>query len=323
MLTVALKWNSRRHARVTVILVGVCAVTACGRSRTAARGCSVTGGADAAERAVATRACEYARSRFALLFGDPVPGAAVELRSQVAFSLQVQPDHSVLVHWPDAGTQRRTITAIHDGIGGGANADAENLSHEISHVLLIARFYPDSTNAQEYGSAFADWFDEAVAMWAEPDDERANRIERARNLDSAAVHLDAILREPHSAMDAAARSITTTVTGCKPAGDPDFCKNRGMLPGTRRSIDARGKVTVDTIKPGSPDEAKLAFDDAFYSRAIALLTFIYERGGRVATAELAARLKAGKTHDVLLGLPGLPSSQSALDQQWTKWLYAR
>jgi hypothetical protein len=160
---------------------------------------------------------------------------------------------------------------------------SEVLPHEIMHALTMARFYADSDAVEHggYGTPLPDWFEEGIAIWAEPAESRLGRLEQARALSEHRRDLATILRSAHPA-----------------AADPSI-------------IAARPGAAVPR------DEALRAF----YPQAIAVIAFVHEAGGTAAMHELAARLvrKPGDPL-ALLGLPGLPAGEAELLTAWDRWL---
>jgi hypothetical protein len=247
--------------------------------------CEVSGVTNSvADVSRANLACQLARERFSTLLGGPVPEVTVILWEQAGYRTGVQGSRAV-IYWP---TGRTLATGSRDGSEGPYGADPwqEVLPHEIAHVLLAARFFgsgPEvSAGAGGYGTPFPDWLDEAVAIWVEPATSRAARLAEARAL-------------PRSR-----REISTIMSARHPA-----------------SGDAQVLAMRDGATP--PADADL---EAFYPQAIALLGFVFDRGGRAGVQQLAERLRAGRASgaDALLGLPGMPEDPAALAVLWGRWL---
>jgi hypothetical protein len=159
------------------------------------------------------------------------------------------------------------------------------LPHEIAHLLLAARFFPESPAAPDggYGTPFPDWLDEGVAIWAEPEENRRRRLEQARALPPARLDLYSILSTPHP---------------------------------------ASGNAAAYTPRDGSARQADDALW-AFYPQAIAVLTFIHDLGGSSAVQELTDRLTVDPADPLaILGLPGLPTDSDAMLGAWEEWLTA-
>jgi hypothetical protein len=246
--------------------------------------CEVSGAtASVADVSRAARACEVARERFGALLGSPVPDVSVILREEGGYRTGVRGGRAV-IYWP---TGRALTTAAGEDPSGPYGADPwrEVLPHEIAHVLLAARFFgsgPDVSERGGYGTPFPDWLDEAVAIWVEPARSRSTRLAEARALPSARRDLAVIMHAEHPA-----------------AGDSAVLAMRdGALP---------------------PQDDAL---EAFYPQAIALLGFVFDRGGPAGARQLAERLRADPWAGpgALLGLPGIPRDPRALDPLWSRWL---
>jgi hypothetical protein len=237
----------------------------------------------------AKEGCEMARSRFTELFGGSAPGVRVRLWNEPSYRIGLQRGQAVII-WP-------TSLAMAPRGADGEFADSDLieahleeqwstvLPHEIAHLLLAARFFPERPAAPDggYGTPFPDWLDEAVAIWAEPKENRRRRLEQARELSPTRLDLDSILGTPHP---------------------------------------ASGNAAAYTPRDGSARQADDALW-AFYPQAIAVLTFIHELGGSIAVQELADRLVVDPNDPLaILGLPGLPTDTDALLAAWEDWLAA-
>lgn len=227
-----------------------------------------------AEKSRAMDSCRNARSAFAELLGDPVPPVRVVLWEQQGYRMGVD-GHTAVVFWP----VDRTRAVLPE--------DAAVLPHEIAHVLLAARFDGAAGEAgaaeDGYGTPLPDWFEEGVAIWAEPRGQRAGRVAQARALPPERLELRSILRSSH------------------PAAADDMvlaARDGGAIPADRELWD-------------------------FYSRSIALLSFVFEQGGAEAVGALADRLVADPADArALAGLPGLPAEHAEIRQAWDAWIAA-
>lgn len=230
----------------------------------------------------AIAACDVARARFAELFGGPVSGVRIILWDEPHYRMGLLGGEAA-IFWPtgEVMTPRRA-----DPITAELHVEKqwrEVLPHEIAHLLLAVQFFRDipSTPGPGYGTPFPDWLDEAVAIWAEPEESRQRRIEQARELPAEYLDLRSILTRPHPATGNSAAYIARD--------------------GTARPADY-------TLW-------------AFYPQAIAVLAFIHEHGGTPATMELVRRLQADPDDLLpLTGLPGLPEDFEAVESLWEEWL---
>lgn len=226
-------------------------------------------GAAPGEEARVRAACRSARASFAELFGDSVPPVRLILWEEPGYRTGVKGDTAV-VFWPL------------DHARGALPDDPAMLPHEIAHALVAARFFArEDEAAGDYGTPLPDWFEEALAIWAEPRSQRARRVEQARKLPPERRTLSVILESPHPA--AAHDSILET-------------------------------------RDGAPIPRDQALWD-FYPRSIALLSFVFDRGGAKAVRALASRLQADPDdRRALTGLPGLPHDEWGLRLSWHAWL---
>lgn len=245
--------------------------------------CEVAGvPATAADTARARTACQVARARFAELFGDPVPNVRVILQDRAGYRAGIQGITAAIL-WP-------TTRAMEARVGRGAAAKKhieeqwrDVLPHEITHALLAVRFDGAWTEPPSagYGTSFPDWFDEGVAIRAESIENRRARLAQAR------------------ALPAARRDLRSIVASRHPA-----------------QADTRLLAIRDGAAP-PPDRA--LWD--FYSQAIAVLEFVFQKGGQAAIRELAARYIADPNDpDALAGLPGLPSTLEGVVAAWEEWI---
>jgi hypothetical protein len=273
-------------------------------SASTAAPCEVTGeGASVTEIARASHACEVARERFRMLFGEPVPSVEVSFWNEAGYRTGLQ-GRTAVIYWPTTEARARSGAAAASTSKVSYEADpwTEVLPHEISHVLLAARFFGVGSWQEEqdgYGTPFPDWMDEGVAIWAEPAFARAGRLQEARALPSVRRELGTILSGRHPAL-----------------------------------YDPRVMAMRDGGAPPTDDDNLVAF----YPQSIALVGFIYDAGGADAMVELAKRLQTkkaepaaargpslanGTARDVaaaLVGLPGMPSDLATTVDAWNRWL---
>lgn len=299
--------------------------------------CEIAGSGTPADSARAREGCAVARSRFEMLFGGPVPGVTIVLSDSNSYQAEIVNGRLRMLA-PNSRTLRSAAIAL--GNWGTLSADRIDAQvedrwrdiypHELSHALLWARFFPNvAISESRYATPFPDWFDEAVAIWAESSELKEQRLSAARS-DSGARDLAAILSADHPSRDAPdligvtgsgdLMLHTTTYGPCKGYCPESLRQPRRFY--TFRLVGADGRVTVDTLPEGS--RVVRAIQDGglfFYPRAYAVLSFIYERGGRPAMVELAQRLQSGAGPiEAVLGLPGLPGDLSGIQAQWGAWL---
>lgn len=245
--------------------------------------CLVAGPGVAEDMARARAACDIARERFARLIGESAPRVQIVLREQTGYRTSADGGTAIL-YWPTGATLR-----THLGSGTAAERQiaqqwSDVLPHEIGHALMIAHFYPTggASTHRGYGTPLADWFEEAVAIWAEPDASRATRLAQARRLPPHRQDLERILSGSHPA------AANTAYLASRDAGTP--AANAALW--------------------------------AFYPQSYAVLAFVHEHGGTTAVAELARRIRAGEGAGarLLVGLNGLPLSNADLLRLWQVWI---
>jgi hypothetical protein len=272
-------------------------------------------------------ACARARMRYAELFGHAAPAGRLTLSEQAGFVAGTQGPLWIF-QWPVESRLREEATASGRS---GASLDEflreewrETLPHEIGHVMLAADFFPNggASRPGEYATILPDWFDESVAIWMEPDALRAQRLERARQI--APPPIAAVLAHRHpQAAESREFYSTRIVTRGPCAGDCIGVDRPDETQRVRTRIRRDGTVVVDTVYSSPSATNDDVVGSHFYEYSLAALTYVSERGGRRATAELGRRLRANPALTLpLLGLPGLPNDSTALEADWRRWLLA-
>lgn len=241
--------------------------------------CEVTGDTSSEDDvALAITACESARARFGELFGEPVPNVRIQLTRDSGYRIGTE-EAGAAVLWPTSEAMR---PAEDDHV---ALQWREVLPHEASHALLTARFFADVEIAEDdYGTPLPDWLDEGVAIWAEPEESRAERIAQARGLPAHRRGLEDILTAPHPAM-----------------------------------ANAAAWRMRDGAAPPSDDEALWAF----YPQSIAVLAFVLETGGPEALRGFVERALERPSEvgvSALVGLPGMGEDEAGVVAAWEEWL---
>jgi hypothetical protein len=213
---------------------------------------------------------------------------------------------------------RDTVTAFVPTLPGGADSLGSfqhwvrSAPHELAHALYNAR----TGIRHKYGPGDGDWFVEAVAVWAEDDARRQQRIVQAASSHGHVLELPCVLRMHHPMQDSRGVSMERVTTS--------IC--RGICPGRpdtlyiREMTRADGTRTVDTLSADSPILVQNEVATAFYAAAIAVLQFVHERGGPAAVRLLEERLRAGAGGDALVNLPGLPPAFEDFSREWEAWL---
>lgn len=160
---------------------------------------------------------------------------------------------------------------------------AEVLPHELMHALTMAHFFADgdAVDPGGYGTPLPDWFEEGIAIWGEPESTRTARLAQARQLPPQRLRLQAILEGRHP-----------------------VAANPALLQAAPGAAVPR-------------DEALRAF----YPQSIAVLSWIFDRGGSAAVAELGRRLALDPADTrAVAGLPGLPLTMDLAEGDWQEWL---
>jgi hypothetical protein len=226
-------------------------------------------------------ACETARARYAELFGES-PAVHIVLRDAAEYEI-ASVGGTGIVFWPNT-----------EALGGPAAGEArrqawldaqwtEVLPHEVMHALTMAGFYSEggADSHGGYGTPLPDWFEEGIAIWAEPEASRSGRLRQAQALPAERRQLFKIL-----------------------AGEHPVAANAALL----------------APQPGATvprDEALRAF----YPQAFAVLSFVFDAGGAAAVRELGQRLVRNPADTrALLRLPGLPAAEGELANAWDRWL---
>lgn len=323
--------------RTHVILIAALVLAGCSAAPpvlSSNQGCTITGEGTESDRVLAEQACFQARDGFEELFGNPVPPVLVELHAGSSFALDIADSGAAEIKWPNAEGLTRNARALHEKGTTDALIDrfveagwAQTLPHEISHLLLFAKWFPpeslDSDSGRRYGSPLPDWLDEAAAIWGESPHLQAQRLAQARELPPESRTLEAILSAEHPSLRSGRRneggvmSRSTTYGEC--IGDCGDHPDEGTT--IRRTV-ADGVLTVDTLEADSPEQEFRADKSAFYPKSIAVLTFVFERGGSPAVRTLRRRLMDDDDQDpaVLAGLPGLPETPEQVEALWEDWL---
>jgi hypothetical protein len=267
-------------------------------------GCSVVGNPDPQLAARAVAACVMARQRLEHLFGQPA----------ATVNLHLVPELPLL----SFRFTKDTVAAYVPTLPGGADSLGSfqqwerSAPHEIAHALYNARtgiFHP-------YGPGAGDWFVEAVAIWAEYDASRQQRIHQAAGTYRHVLDLPRLLNMHHPMQDSRGMSLERVTTSiCR-----GICPDRPDTLYIREMTRADGTRTVDTLSADSPILVQGEVATAFYAAAIAVLQFVHEHGGPAAVRLIEERLRAGAGADALVNVPGLPPAFADFARGWEEWL---
>jgi hypothetical protein len=264
----------------------------------------------------ARSACEAARKRFGDLFGARAPDVRLLLTSEGDIAAGYRAGR-VLMRFPRLDAWGQLARQL--GLQGAASRTfqreqmEQTLPHELAHQMLAARFYPAGlpVDSGHYGTPLPDWFDEAVAIWAEPENLRADRLADAQSLVPRLRLAEVLMREhPHAGIDSA--QLRFTATRYTREGDSITIRHRS---------EPRGRTLVDTLREANGATIQTRDLTDFYPVAYSLLAFIVATGGRPAIQELERRLRADPYDTAALnGLPGLPQAGTEIEALWKEWV---
>lgn len=312
-----------QHVLISLFLFAA----ACGvapSNRGAEGPCAVSGSGSAADSALARAGCLRAQSRFRELFGRAGHPLRVELRPVAATDMGIDADGRYVLRWPNS---KVAIPSAKNEDGSSALDPRVLLPHELGHLLMAASFPSDSApGGRHYGSRdVPDWFDEAVAIWMEPEESIANRLDQFRAR-SPRPSLASLLVAAHPTMARAGRDTAPVWTSTR-------TERRGPCTGycgsdppgvyrVRQRTYADGRVETDSayFPPGKEPPAEPSMVESFYAPSVAALLFVRERAGAAGIAEVERRLHARRSGSSLLhGLPGLPATDAELERAWREW----
>jgi hypothetical protein len=269
--------------------------------------------------------CLRAHERFAELLAAPGLPITIHEDSGIASSLDIRDGR---IHMTLGNRQRLGELTSSWTKESSVGIDAtEFVAHELGHAQLFFHVDPDGPPATDgYGTTLPDWFDEAAAIWNEPDESLLSRLERARELPDSAFDVVALTTRRHP----------MTMPGGTPGVRRDFliiggtrCRVPDCAPADElaprilvRSVDAAGVVRVDTLRPGDPGFDYYDQPD-FYAPVAALVVYLHHRGGATLLREIVRRMRAGKSaDDVFTGLPGLPRDPADVARDWRAFIRA-
>lgn len=303
--------------------------------------CDVAGEGPAADRALARSACERARASYFELFGLPAPPMRIYLSERPAVSGRFEQGWWAL-RWPTAATLEavgrkldyKPTGAEQFGSLQGWLADnrEQTLPHEIGHLFLatvtgttdLPGGSTHRSEASEYGTPLPDWFDESVAMWMEPRAYRDARLAQVMIEGRSPPAIAAVLGSAHPSGGMVVSgwrrtvSIRTSVGPCTGVCAPVDTRTKLIT----ASVDSLGQASVDTAYLDPKDGSALVSGapDTFYAPALAVMTYLHDRGGAAAAGELLSRLRRDPASRAqLAGLPGIPSDSAALQADWDAW----
>ena len=302
----------------TVVLYG------CGLRRHDPKECIVAGRGTGADFDLARKACARTEVRFSELFGVSAPPGGILLSREPGISSEAGYGKWQL-RWPITARLREAARSLDPNDASVIEEWQTTLPHELGHVMVAAHFYPDALPIAEgeYGTPLPDWFDEAVAVWMEPEAMRQERLSQGRAMLTNAA-LAQIIRQRHPYADLTDGAYTTRIVLNGP------CRRSCTNPLRARPMDTQrivsrvfrdGRVEAETTYFAGDSLSRDEPEARFYAHSFAILQYVVDRGGRPGVQALSARLRTNQSDPrILMGLPGLPSDSAALERDWHSWL---
>lgn len=224
---------------------------------------------------------------------------------------------------PVAGTARRRKS---DGLS--VHYAQNILPHEAGHQVLSSYVGLAALPPDLYGTPAPDWIDEAAAVWMES---RGAREQRMRSVVGTVPSLSKLALMVHPNVPLLQRDLQEPDARVVERTVIPPCPHCTSLPEEMRT---KYRISMTTIGPGGktktttsysatdPDAAATAEQRGFYPLAYSLLRFIRMRGGVAAVRELLGRYRENPKPrvEVLLGLPGLPSTAASFESAWREFL---
>lgn len=308
-------------------LVLLCFV-ACGPPDLTSPACETVGEAPPGDVTSAAASCRAARARWDQLFDESAPGGRILLGVDTSAAVpHVEGGRWVLTLRTSEQIEELARTWSPD-LPRAINPTSSYwraIPHEVGHRMLAAAAYPDGfpRRADRYGTPLPDWFDEGVATWMEPPEQRRDRLAiAARHIDELPA-LETLLTMEHPTGREPARALfTETQTYYPCVGE---CPSRPRPDARMRVITrlwADGSTTVDTtfLEQGE-ESAEEAAAGLYYPASFTLVAYLRDTAGERAMRELRRRLVEDATDvNAVLGLSGLPDRMDELERAWRDWI---
>jgi len=268
------------------------------------------------------RTCMYVRERFEVLFGRPASPITIQVGDTTAVTADVRGGRVIYRQPSMAAMSRGRTSALPGDEGILSREPATLLDHELGHMLLVAE---SGLDPEGYGTPLPDWADEAVAVWSESEEQRAEWARAAAALDDVTLDLVAFSALEHPTVGKPRfqhREVSTRVFRCH----VESCEGlRSIARDTFRIIhliDVNGVSTVDTVFP--EDSAFQTLDmTTYYAVASTILRFFHARGGPALVNTLFERMRAGRTGaGTFSNLPRLPPDAEAVNREWRAFVRA-
>ena len=288
------------------------------------RDCVVAGRGTSADFDLARKACARTEMRFAELFGVQAPPGGILLSREPGISSEAGYGKWQL-RWPITARLREAARSLDPNDASVIEEWQTTLPHELGHVMVAAHFYPNALPIAEgeYGTPLPDWFDEAVAVWMEPDAMRQERLTQGRAMLANAA-LAQVIRQRHPYADLADGAYTTRIVLNGPCRSRCENAQRARPMDTQRIVSRvfrDGRVEAETTYFAGDSLSRDEPEARFYAHSFAILQYVVDRGGRKGVQALSSRLLANQADPaILLGLPGVPADSASLERDWHQWL---
>lgn len=319
--------NTVRLVHLAVAAALVSGVSGCALRRGEPKDCIIAGRGTSADFDLARKACARTELRFSELFGVQAPPGGILLSKEPGISSEAGYGKWHL-RWPITARLREAARSLDPSDASVIEEWRTTLPHELGHVMLAAHFYPNALPIAEgeYGTPLPDWFDEAVAVWMEPDAMRQERLEQGRSMLTNAA-LAQIIKQRHPYADLADGAYTTRIVLNGPCRRTCANPLRTRPQDTQRIISRvfrDGRVEAETTYFAGDSLSRDEPEARFYAHSFAILQYVVDRGGRPAVQALSQRLRTNHSDPkILQGLPGVPGDSALLEQDWHQWLSVR
>jgi hypothetical protein len=294
--------------RTAVVVAAALFAVSCNADPAAWR-CTTSGG-EAGDSIAATAACEHSRMVFTRLLNRTAPSVHIELgeaasagRTFGRFSRMRLPTFNAY----NAGRKSS------DDLESRRAEWEDFVAHEVMHILL--RSLPGARGRDVgYGTAYPDWFDEALAIAAESRDARMRRLKQARAAVDDLPGLDSLLTATHPSQTnkwpKGIERVTVNITTCgRPCPRPGHRSDTVTV--VQRRID--GRIVIDTLY--GPTQYADAGNNAFYVSSYSLLEYLRMQAGDEALDSLVNAYREEGAP-----LPGMLSDAPSVSAAWKEWL---
>lgn len=276
----------------------------------------ITDSTTAADSAGVADACRAAAARYLELTARQAPEGTIVIGAFNGFKTE-----GTRVPWKFEWPSTSRCHRIGDKLGyaiDSASAFCANeirsvLPHELGHVF-------DYAGLLEGTPPLPAWYDEAAAMWMEPDELQVHRLSQAHEWLRSAPDLASLMAVAHPRVmsEDVAFSRTETVGPCRGVcGAPRTWNTRSIT----WTILADGAAHADTLYDSAVSSVHSDSVARFYVYSLAILYYVKSRGGIQALHLLADRVRVpSHDPDILRGIPGIPAAGREREADWRSWL---